>query len=121
MTTRRRYLNTTSGKQQHSLYGENVSAEGKISSYLTNNSFIEGSTAIEGSVYDTDIMTCRDRTNEFISTVNSMNSRQGNGYIQKPKSAIEARSEFMVAAKKIGSDLGRTFEKLEKLTICKFI
>lgn len=65
-------------------------------------------------------MTCRDRTNEFISAVKSMQSRQGNGLLSRPRNQMEARSEFMLVARKIGRDLAKTFEKLEKLTICKY-
>ncbi|KAG1653459.1 Syntaxin-5 [Nymphon striatum] len=68
-------------------------------------------------------MTCRDRTNEFMSAVKLIQGNQfhSNGVI---KSTHSKRSQtllewkgFMAAARKIGHDIGRTFEKLEKLTI----
>lgn len=63
-------------------------------------------------------MTCRDRTNEFMSAVKSLQSRQGNGVVpNRANGAIRQRSDFMMAAKKIGKDIANTFAKLEKLTI----
>ncbi|KAK2150428.1 hypothetical protein LSH36_405g00044 [Paralvinella palmiformis] len=63
-------------------------------------------------------MTCRDRTNEFMSAVKSLQSRQGNGTLpNKVNKALSQRGEFMQIAKKIGRDLANTFAKLEKLTI----
>ncbi|XP_004713546.1 syntaxin-5 [Echinops telfairi] len=65
-----------------------------------------------------DIMSCRDRTQEFLSACKSLQSRQ-NG-IQTNKPALRAarqRSEFTLMAKRIGKDLSNTFAKLEKLTI----
>lgn len=67
-----------------------------------------------------DTMSCRDRTQEFLSACKSLQSRQ-NG-IQTNKPALRAarqRSEFTLMAKRIGKDLSNTFAKLEKLTICK--
>jgi len=61
-------------------------------------------------------MTCRDRTNEFLSAVKSLQSRQSNGYVSAKKD-LTYRSQFMLNAKKIGIDLANTFAKLEKLTI----
>lgn len=71
-----------------------------------------------GARRDTD-MTCRDRTNEFMSTVKSMQSRQvGNGVVpSRNTKALHQRSEFMMFAKRIGKDISNTFAKLEKLTI----
>ncbi|KAL8588765.1 Syntaxin-5 [Nucella lapillus] len=63
-------------------------------------------------------MTCRDRSNEFMSAVKLLQSRQGNGlpYRQQNK-ALQQRSEFSRIAKHIGKDLANTYTKLEKLTI----
>merc|ERR1712168_128830 len=44
-------------------------------------------------------MTCRDRTNEFLSAVKSLQSRQSNGYVSTRKD-LSYRSEFMLSAKK---------------------
>lgn len=62
-------------------------------------------------------MTCRDRTNEFMSAVKSLQSRQGNGLVQTRNNHLRQHSEFMQIARKIGRDLSNTFTKLEKLTI----
>jgi len=63
-------------------------------------------------------MTCRDRSNEFMSVVKSLQSRQGNGAVPNHRNrALHQRSEFTQIAKRIGKDLANTFAKLEKLTI----
>lgn len=67
-------------------------------------------------------MTCQDRTNEFMSTVKSMQGRQlGNGSIpQKDRfhtQNLQHWGEFTLIAKQIGSDIANTFSKLEKLTL----
>lgn len=67
------------------------------------------------------IMTCRDRTSEFLSAVKSIRSRQNNGVVvAKPhldKSQSQQRGEFTQKAKLIGRDLANTYAKLEKLTL----
>ncbi|KAK7103417.1 syntaxin-5-like [Littorina saxatilis] len=62
-------------------------------------------------------MTCRDRSNEFMSAVKLLQSRQGNGVVPRHNKALQARSEFTRIAKLIGKDLANTYTKLEKLTI----
>lgn len=63
-------------------------------------------------------MSCRDRTNEFLSAAKLLQSRQGNGTLaHKRNPALRQRSEFTQIAKKIGRDLANTFAKLEKLTM----
>ncbi|XP_033115789.1 syntaxin-5-like [Anneissia japonica] len=64
-------------------------------------------------------MTCRDRTNEFMSAVKYMQSRTGNGVttINRQTARQVQHSDFMRMAKHIGSDINQTFTKLEKLTI----
>ncbi|XP_066843462.1 syntaxin-5 isoform X3 [Anser cygnoides] len=65
-----------------------------------------------------DVMSCRDRTQEFLSACKSLQGRQ-NG-LQPSRAAAGAarqRSEFSLMAKRIGKDLSNTFAKLEKLTI----
>ncbi|XP_070576418.1 syntaxin-5-like [Ptychodera flava] len=67
--------------------------------------------------YDSD-MTCRDRTNEFLSAVKSFQSRQGNGIPPQSQNHRKLQhSEFTTIARKIGYDISNTFAKLEKLTI----
>ncbi|XP_076442644.1 syntaxin-5-like [Babylonia areolata] len=62
-------------------------------------------------------MTCRDRSNEFLSAVKLLQSRQGNGVGHRQNKALQQRSEFTQIAKHIGKDLSNTYTKLEKLTI----
>ncbi|XP_059574495.1 syntaxin-5 [Alligator mississippiensis] len=65
-----------------------------------------------------DAMSCRDRTQEFLSACKSLQSRQNGLQLSKPvSSAVRQRSEFTLIAKRIGKDLSNTFAKLEKLTI----
>lgn len=74
------------------------------------------------SVMNSMASACRDRTVEFQSVVRSLKSRQVNGGVQhKTKnSALKNRTEFSTFAKRIGRDLSKTYEKLEKLTLlCK--
>lgn len=65
---------------------------------------------------------CRDRTSEFQSVVKSLKSRQSNGGVnhKAQNHALKTRSEFSTFAKRIGRDISKTYEKLEKLTLlCK--
>ncbi|KAJ8384592.1 hypothetical protein AAFF_G00200290 [Aldrovandia affinis] len=63
-------------------------------------------------------MSCRDRTNEFLSACKSLEGAQNGIPTAKPvHNAIRHRSDFTVMAKRIGKDLNNTFAKLEKLTI----
>jgi len=67
-------------------------------------------------------MTCRDRTNEFVGAVKSLQGRQqGNGLVALQKSrkvqGLQQWGEFTRIAKSIGKDLSQTYIKLEKLAI----
>lgn len=65
---------------------------------------------------------CRDRTVEFQSVVKSLKSRQTNGGLphRSQNNALKHRGEFSTFAKRIGRDISKTYEKLEKLTLlCK--
>uniref|UniRef100_A0A2I3HF71 Syntaxin-5 n=1 Tax=Nomascus leucogenys TaxID=61853 RepID=A0A2I3HF71_NOMLE len=65
-----------------------------------------------------DTMSCRDRTQEFLSACKSLQTRQNGIQTNKPAlRAVRQRSEFTLMAKRIGKDLSNTFAKLEKLTI----
>ncbi|XP_058875975.1 syntaxin-5 [Acipenser ruthenus] len=65
-----------------------------------------------------DIMSCRDRTNEFMSACKSLQGRQNGVPLNKPSlTAVKQRSDFTLMAKRIGKDLSNTFAKLEKMTI----
>ncbi|XP_056365925.1 syntaxin-5 [Oenanthe melanoleuca] len=66
-----------------------------------------------------DVMSCRDRTQEFLFACKSLQGRQDGG-LQPGRAAPgpgRQRSEFSLMAKRIGKDLSNTFAKLEKLTI----
>lgn len=70
------------------------------------------------------IMTARDRTNEFINTIQTLQGRniaRAVG-VRDPKRSkvIQSHSEFMMIAKNIGKNIASTFTKLEKLTLCMF-
>ncbi|KAI1903632.1 hypothetical protein AGOR_G00029200 [Albula goreensis] len=63
-------------------------------------------------------MSCRDRTNEFLSACKSLEGKPNGIQASKPAhNALRQRSDFTVMAKRIGKDLNNTFAKLEKLTI----
>lgn len=67
-------------------------------------------------------MTCRDRTVEFKSAVQSMRGRQLNGVVagqmtSRKSKELQQCSEFMRIAKLIGKDISSTYTKLEKLTL----
>ncbi|XP_038267439.1 syntaxin-5 [Dermochelys coriacea] len=75
-------------------------------------------TTVASSLSFLDTMSCRDRTQEFLSACKSLQSRQNGLQLNKPTlNAMRQRSEFTVIAKRIGKDLSNTFAKLEKLTI----
>ncbi|XP_006118306.1 syntaxin-5 isoform X1 [Pelodiscus sinensis] len=75
-------------------------------------------TTVASSLPFPDTMSCRDRTQEFLSACKSLQSRQNGLQPNKPTlNAMRQRSEFTVIAKRIGKDLSNTFAKLEKLTI----
>ncbi|CAN8177733.1 unnamed protein product [Coccothraustes coccothraustes] len=66
-----------------------------------------------------DVMSCRDRTQEFLFACKSLQGRQDGG-LQVGRAAPgpgRQRSEFSLMAKRIGKDLSNTFAKLEKLTM----
>jgi len=66
------------------------------------------------------VMTFRDRTTEFSSTVKSLQSRQMlNGAVKRTGAnrTIQERTEFTKLAKKVGRDLASTCVKLEKLSM----
>lgn len=69
-------------------------------------------------------MTSRDRTNEFLNTIRTMQSRNvaRTTTLQNPRRTLqlERYSAFMTIAKNIGKNIARTYTKLEKLALCKF-
>ncbi|KRT80287.1 hypothetical protein AMK59_7359 [Oryctes borbonicus] len=67
------------------------------------------------------IMTARDRTNEFVNTIQSLQGRNIARAIAvkdpKKSRAIQGHTEFMMVAKSIGRNITSTYTKLEKLTL----
>ncbi|XP_036404191.1 syntaxin-5a isoform X1 [Megalops cyprinoides] len=63
-------------------------------------------------------MSCRDRTQEFLSACKSLQGSQNGIQTNMPAlNVLRQRSDFTLMAKRIGKDLSNTFTKLEKLTI----
>jgi syntaxin 5 len=68
------------------------------------------------------MMSCRDRTSEFQSTIRSFQSRMNNQQLPnqvvttQKQDLLNQREQFMLIAKKIGKELTNTCIKLEKLT-----
>ncbi|XP_014473870.1 PREDICTED: syntaxin-5 [Dinoponera quadriceps] len=73
----------------------------------------------------TTTMTSRDRTNEFVNTIRSMQSRSAartaavGATMQNPRRArqLQSYSNFMMTAKNIGKNIASTYTKLEKLAL----
>lgn len=69
------------------------------------------------------VMTARDRTAEFATTIRSLQGRNINRAVnlRDPKKVkqIQNYSEFMMIAKTIGKNIASTYAKLEKLTLRK--
>lgn len=70
------------------------------------------------------IMTARDRTSEFINTIQTLQGRNIARAVaaQDPRKSrlIQNHSEFMLIAKNVGKNIASTYAKLEKLTLCKY-
>ncbi|KAL1506570.1 hypothetical protein ABEB36_005905 [Hypothenemus hampei] len=67
------------------------------------------------------IMTARDRTNEFINTIQTLQGRNiaRAVAVRDPKKSkvLQSHSEFMLIAKNVGKNIASTYAKLEKLTL----
>ncbi|XP_076641371.1 syntaxin 5 [Halictus rubicundus] len=66
-------------------------------------------------------MTSRDRTNEFVNAIRTMQSRTAarTAVVQNPRRArqLQSYSNFMMIAKNIGKNIASTYTKLEKLAL----
>ncbi|XP_029036992.1 syntaxin-5 [Osmia bicornis bicornis] len=66
-------------------------------------------------------MTSRDRTNEFVNAIRTMQSRTVTraAVLQNPRRArqLQSYSNFMMIAKSIGKNIASTYTKLEKLAL----
>ncbi|XP_017783733.1 PREDICTED: syntaxin-5 [Nicrophorus vespilloides] len=76
---------------------------------------------IEDYIEPEPIMTARDRTNEFVNTIQSLQGRNiaRAVAIRDPRKSkvIQSHSEFMLIARNVGKNIASTFSKLEKLTL----
>lgn len=76
------------------------------------------------SVEPEPVMTSRDRTNEFVNAIRSMQGRNiaKAVAVRDPRKAkvIQSHTEFMNIAKSIGKNIASTYTKLEKLTLRKY-
>ncbi|KAH1026830.1 syntaxin-5 [Dendroctonus ponderosae] len=76
---------------------------------------------IEDFIEPEPIMSARDRTSEFINTIQTLQGRNiaRAVAVKDPRKsrAIQSHSEFMLIAKNVGKNLASTYAKLEKLTL----
>ncbi|GLV39950.1 Syntaxin 5 [Carabus blaptoides fortunei] len=100
--------------QQSWLSGGQYSHE-SANNYCLETDLIKELTEIEA------VMTSRDRTNEFVMAIRSMQGRNiaRAVAVRDPRKAkvIQGHSEFMYIAKSIGKNIASTYTKLEKLTL----
>ncbi|XP_076632873.1 syntaxin 5 [Colletes latitarsis] len=102
----------------------NSSWRGSTISQQHNNES-EGCYLTENEKKQTDItpatMTSRDRTNEFVNAIRTMQSRTVTqaAVLQNPRRArqLQSYSNFMMIAKSIGKNITSTYTKLEKLAL----
>ncbi|XP_023027743.1 syntaxin 5 [Leptinotarsa decemlineata] len=91
-------------------YPNNVPAD-----YYSQEDFIEEYVEPEA------VMTARDRTNEFINTIQTLQGRNIARAVSvrdpKKSKVIQSHSEFMLIAKNVGRNIASTYSKLEKLTL----
>ncbi|XP_044749592.1 syntaxin-5 [Coccinella septempunctata] len=77
--------------------------------------------SLEDTVEPEPVMAARDRTGEFVNTVQTLQGRNIVRAVsaQDPKKskAIQSHSEFMLVAKNVGRNITSTYAKLEKLTL----
>lgn len=70
-----------------------------------------------------EVMTARDRTQEFTNTIRTLQSRNVSRVVSMKDSRkaaqLQTYSEFMKIAKHVGQNVASTYSKLEKLTLCK--
>lgn len=117
--------NTEGGSrsQQRQYYHDDDASSGLLSGTVLGNE----SQNTSKTTATTTTMTSRDRTNEFVNAIRSMQSRSAartaavGATMQNPRRArqLQSYSNFMMAAKNIGKNIASTYTKLEKLALCK--
>lgn len=104
-------LSVGSQSYEGSTFPNNVSDDYYLDDHVTDYTDIEP------------IMTARDRTTEFINTIQTLQGRNiaRAVAVKDPRRSkvIQSHSEFMLVAKNVGKNIASTFTKLEKLTLCK--
>lgn len=69
-----------------------------------------------------EVMTARDRTQEFTNTIRTLQSRNVSRVVSikdsRKATQLQNYSEFMKIAKHVGQNVASTYSKLEKLTLC---
>lgn len=69
------------------------------------------------------VMAAKDRTSEFINTIQTLQGRNiaRAVAVRDPRKSklLQSHSEFILIAKNIGKNIASTYAKLEKLTLCK--
>ncbi|XP_066244729.1 syntaxin-5 [Euwallacea similis] len=67
------------------------------------------------------VMTARDRTSEFVNTIQTLQGRNIARAVAardpRKSKVIQSHSEFMLIAKNVGKNIASTYAKLEKLTL----
>ncbi|CAH1159606.1 unnamed protein product [Phaedon cochleariae] len=95
--------------QLNSSYPNNVSLD-----YFTDD-------FVEECIEPDPIMTARDRTSEFVNTIQTLQGRNIARAVAardpKRSRALQNHSEFMLIAKNVGKNIANTYSKLEKLTV----
>lgn len=92
---------------------------------VQSNQFVEADITfdiLEEFVFEP-VMAARDRTNEFISAVRSLQGRTlARPVVRDERKAqmLETYSQFMSMAKVISKNITGTYAKLEKLAMCKY-
>lgn len=98
--------------------------QASFSNNVTQSYYIEEDDCTDSYVEPEPIMTARDRTNEFATTIRSLQGRNIARAVatNDPRKAkvIQSHSEFMLIARNVGKNIASTYAKLEKLTLCKY-
>lgn len=130
MPARRRRTSSSENEQSFVVVTENSTSWSQ--SYNTAHSWVPDpynaqdlTNEITEIIEPDPVMTSRDRTNEFVTAIRSMQGRNiaRAVAVRDPRKArvIQSHTQFMQIAKSIGKNIASTYTKLEKLTLRKFI